>query len=145
MKPTAKPTWKYTNPASLATSRIYTQADLDKLRDHIMFHAEKPNVLNTLLPEILGHLNMNDKVPLMDLLDEESLNKIAESAWGRFWTLFANFGTANAGFIEMIIIIRGIKLIVNIMIHGYALHYIFGWSFHLLGALWDNFKTFSYN
>ena len=48
MKPTTKPTWKYTNPASLATSEIFTQADLGKLRDHIMFPAEKPNVLNSL-------------------------------------------------------------------------------------------------
>ena len=48
MKPTTKTTWKCTNPASPATSGIYTQADLDKLRDHIMFCAEKPNVLNSI-------------------------------------------------------------------------------------------------
>ena len=129
MKPTTKPTWKYTNPASLATSGIYTQADLDKLRDHIMFPTEKPNVLNSLAREILGHSNINDKVSLMNLLNEDTLNKIAESAWGRFWTLFTNFGT-SAGFIGIIIIIRGIKFIADTIIHGYALHNVFGWSFH---------------
>ena len=70
---------------------------------------------------------MNDKVSLMNLLDEETLNKIAESAWGRFWTLFTNFGTASAGFIGIIIIIRGIKLIADTIMHGYALHSVFGW------------------
>ena len=74
----------------------------------------------------------------MNLLDEETLNKIAESAWGRFWTLFTNFGTASAGFIGIIIKIRGIKLIADTTIHGYALHSVFGWSIHLLGALWDS-------
>ena len=38
----------------------------------------------------------------------------------------------------MTIIIRGMKLIVDTLIHGYALHNMFGWSFHLLGALWDS-------
>ena len=69
MKPTTKPSRKYINPASLATSGIYTQADLDKLRDHIIIPAEKQNVLNSLSPEILGHSNVNDKVSLVDLLD----------------------------------------------------------------------------
>ena len=41
MKTTTKPIWNYTNLASLATSGIYTQADLDKLRDYIMFPAEE--------------------------------------------------------------------------------------------------------
>ena len=86
-----------------------------------MFPTEKPNVLNSPAREILGHSNMNDKVSLMNLLDEKTLNKIAESAWGKFWTLFTNFGIASAVFIGIIIIIRGIKLIADTIIHGYAL------------------------
>ena len=46
-KPLTKATWKYTNRSSLATSGIYSQSDLDKLRDHIMFPAEKPMILNS--------------------------------------------------------------------------------------------------
>ena len=68
-----------------------------------MFPAEKPNVLNSLARKILGHSNMNDKVSLMNLLDEEALNTIVESAWVRFWTLLTNFGTASAGFMGIII------------------------------------------
>ena len=81
---------------------------------------------------------MNDKVSSMNLLDEETLNNIAESAWEKFWTLFTNFCTASAGFIGIIIIIRGIKLIADTLIDGYALHRVFGWSIHFLGALWDS-------
>lgn len=34
--------------------------------------------------------------------------------------------------------IRIIKLIIDTIIHGYALHTIYGWSIHLIGALWDS-------
>jgi len=38
----------------------------------------------------------------------------------------------------IILIIRLAKLIVDIIIHGYALHSIYGWSIHLLGAVWTS-------
>ena len=132
------PTWKYYNPASLATSGIYSQEDLNRLRDHIMFPAEKPIVLNTIARGIMGHATLNQGASLINLLDEKTLNKIAESAWGKFWSVFTNFETASASMIGIIIIIRGIKLIADTLIHGYALHNMFGWSFHLLGALGDS-------
>ena len=52
-------------------------------------------------------------------------------------TIFSNSGTVSAGFIGVIIIIGGIKLIIDTIIHGYALYTVFGWSFHLIGAIWD--------
>ena len=93
MIPLTKSTWRYTNPAHLVTSGIYSQSDLNKLRDHI--------------------------------------------TWTKIWTVFSNSGTVSAGFIGVIIIIRGIKLIIDTVIHGYALYTVFGWSFHLIGAIWD--------
>jgi len=49
MKPLTKPTWKYISPGALATSGIYSQEDLEGLKDHIMFPAERPAViLNTI-------------------------------------------------------------------------------------------------
>ena len=65
------------------------------------------------------------------MFNQEVIDKIVESTWGRFWTVFTNFGTTTAGLIGLIIIIRGIKLIADIIIHGYALHRLFGWSLHL--------------
>ena len=48
VKPLTKVSRKYTNPLSLATSGIYSQFDLDKPRDHIMFPVEKPMIINSL-------------------------------------------------------------------------------------------------
>ena len=36
------------------------------------------------------------------------------------------------------IIIRGIKITIDTVIHGYALYTVFGWSFHFIGAIWDS-------
>jgi len=33
MKPLTRPTWKYINPGALATSGIYSQEDLEEIKD----------------------------------------------------------------------------------------------------------------
>ncbi|RLU21202.1 hypothetical protein DMN91_005575 [Ooceraea biroi] len=45
IKPLTKPTWHYTNPGSLADSGIYSNENLEHLRDHVMFLAEKTSIL----------------------------------------------------------------------------------------------------
>ena len=122
VKPLTKATWKYTNPSSLATGGIYSQSHLDKLRDHIMFPAEKSIILNSSAREITGHPTINQGISLTNLFNEDVIDKIDESAWGRFWSIFTSFATTIAGLIELIIINSGIKLKVDIIIHGYALH-----------------------
>ena len=138
VEPLTKATWKYTNPSSLATGGIFSRSDLDNLRDHILFPAAKPMILNSLAREITGYPTINQGISLTSLFNKDVIDKIAESAWGRFWTIFRSFGTTSAGLIGQIIIITGNKLIAETIIHGYALHRLFEWSVHLLGAFWDS-------
>ena len=91
-----------------------------------MFPGEKPMILNSLATEITGHPTLNQGISLTNLIYQEVIDKFAESAWGRFWPLFTNFGTTSAVLTGIIIIIRGIKLIADTIIHGYALHRLFG-------------------
>jgi len=42
------------NPASLTTNGIYSNNDLDCLRNHIMFPVEKPSVLNIIDRQAMG-------------------------------------------------------------------------------------------
>lgn len=138
IKPMTKPTWKYTNPASLATSGIYTQEDLEKLRDHIMFPVEKPAVLNTLARGISGQPIGSQGISFSNMLGTDGLKNLVDSVWENMWGRFMFFGTASAGIIGIILLIRGIKLIVDTIIHGYALHTVYGWSIFLIGAIWDS-------
>ncbi|XP_072766924.1 uncharacterized protein [Anoplolepis gracilipes] len=138
IQPLTTPTWKYISPTSLATSGIYSDEDLDRLRDHIMFPMEKPSMLNTIARGAMGQEIPAGSISLLTLLDEETMNQIAESAGARLWKAFVTFGSASAGVLAIFMTIRFIKLIVDTIIHGFALHSIYGWSLHLLGAVWTS-------
>lgn len=138
LKPLSEPTWKYTNPADLATSGIYTEKDLDQLRERIMFPVEQSSFLNDLTREMRGHPLADNQGMILKMLNEEAVEKILISSWDRLWSKFLTFGTVSAGIIAILMIIHTIKLLVDIAIRGYALHSIYGWSIHLLGAIWSS-------
>ncbi|XP_036138366.1 uncharacterized protein LOC105829195 isoform X1 [Monomorium pharaonis] len=138
LQPMTKLTWKYLTPAPLADSGIYSKKDIERIREHIMFPAEKPALLNTIARGLVGHTFDSNSVSVSNLLDEASLNKIVESATSRIWKGFLTFGSATAGIFGIFLIIRIIKLIIDTAIHGYALHTVYGCSMHLLGAIWSS-------
>lgn len=138
LHPITKPSWKYSSPSALATSGIYSEADIDKLRDHIMFPTERAAVLNTLARGVTGHSYPPNSISLSNLLDEEALTKIAEGTMSRIWSSFIEFGSISAGIITIVIILRLIKAIVDAFIHGYELHSAYGCGIHLIGALWTS-------
>ncbi|XP_039315264.1 uncharacterized protein LOC120359894 [Solenopsis invicta] len=138
LKPMAQLTWSYLTPGPLAVSGIYSEKDIERLREHIMFPAEKPAVLNSIARGLTGHSFDPNTVSLYNMLDEDALNKIAESAASRVWRGFISFGSATAGLFGIFLIIRLIKIIIDTTIHGYALHTAYGCSMHLLGALWSS-------
>lgn len=138
LQPLTSLTWKYLTPGPLAKSGIYSEADIERLREHIMFPAEKPALLNSIARGLTGHTFDSDAVSVYNMLDEASLNKIAESAAAKVWNGFVTFGSATAGIFGIFLIIRLIKIIIDTAIHGYALHTAYGCSMHLLGALWSS-------
>ncbi|XP_071653561.1 uncharacterized protein [Temnothorax longispinosus] len=138
MKPNNKPTWQYNDPGPLAASGIYTNNELENLRDQIMFPAERNGILNTMARGVKGEPVQAQGISLSHLLDENSLEKITENAWKKIWGTFLSIGNASAGVIGLYFCIRTIKLIMDTIIHGYALHTIYGWSIYLIGALWDS-------
>ena len=138
IRPMSKPTWTYINPAELATSGVYNQHDLDQLRERIMFPMERPGLLNDIAREISGHTLDNEESSLNKLLNENAIEKIVNSTWHKFWSRFVTFGNASAGFIAIIMILQFIKTIINIVVHGYTLHTVYGWSVRLLGALFGS-------
>lgn len=83
LKPMTKLSWKYLTPGALATSGIYSEKDLENLRDHIMFPAEKSAVLHTIARGFAGQSINDDSISLRHLLDEDTLNKIyTNTAYG---------------------------------------------------------------
>jgi len=130
--------WKYLISGLLAVSGIYSEKDIEKLRDHIMFPAEKPALLNTIARGISGHIIHNGTVSMYNLLDDASLQKIAENTASRIWKGFVTFGSATVGVFGIFIVIRVIKLMIDTVIHGYTLHTAYGCSLHFLGDIWSS-------
>lgn len=138
LQPMSRPTWKYIDTSSLATSGIYSQQELDNLRDHIMFPAERPSVINTIARGATGRHVPQETVSMLNLLNEADINRITENAVSKLWDGFLTFGSASAGVIGLILIFRGVKLCVDAVIRGYTLHTVYGWSIHLIGAIWSS-------
>ena len=84
-----------------------------------MFPVEKPSLLN-------------------DTLNEDTMAQIVESTGKRLWEKFMTFGTASAGIIAILIILQVIKMAIDIIINGFMLHRVYGWSIHMVGAVWDS-------
>ena len=64
--------------------------------------------------------------------------KIVESTGTRLWEKFMTFGTASAGIIAILVILQVIKMVIDIIINGFLLHRVYGWSIHMAGAVWDS-------
>ena len=135
LEPMVQPTWTYREIEHLAESGIYSENDLSRLRDHIMFPMEQPALINSFAKAATGHRIPHSGITISNLLDEDALSKIASSAGERIWGGFLTFGTASAGILGVWIVFKAIKLLIDTIIHGYTLHSIYGWSLHLLGAV----------
>jgi len=103
-----------------------------------MFHAERPSLLNTVARSIMGRASVLHGGSLSHLIDEASIEKIAISTWQKFWSKFLIFGNISAGLLGIYLIVRIVKLLLDTLVHGYALHTVYGWSVYLLGAIWDS-------
>lgn len=102
-------TWRYLTPEPLAVSGIYTEKNLEKLRDHIMFPAEKPALLNTMARAVMGYSVKNDTVSMFNLLDKNTLQKIADNTASRLWS----------GFISVDLFIIGVVRLGHRQSYGY--------------------------
>ena len=87
-------------------------------------------ILNSLARKITGHQSINQGISFTNLFNQEVIDKINESHGVDFLELLQISEILVNG---STVIIRGIKLIADTIIHGYALHRLFGWSIHPFG------------
>ena len=88
--------------------------------------------------EMQGHQLTDREGSILKLLNEDAIEKLVDSTWDRICSRFLTFGTVSSGIIAIMMIIHLIKAVVDIIIQGYALHFVYGWSIHLLDALWSS-------
>lgn len=123
-----KPVWKYTSPGELAISGIYFQEDLEEFKDHILFPAFYSQHKTMIAKEMMRQATTIHGGFFTNLLDEAILEKLATSTWGRIWGKFLTFDNISTCVLGIVIIIRMIKLVLDTILHGVALHSVFGCS-----------------
>ncbi|OXU21834.1 hypothetical protein TSAR_003670, partial [Trichomalopsis sarcophagae] len=96
LHPRTKGTWEYATPKAIDLSGIYTEADLQDLRNHIMFLLEKSSVLNNVAMGMAGKNIQGKGISINQFLDPEVLESLANNTWNNFWGKFLTFGTASA-------------------------------------------------
>ncbi|XP_046587861.1 uncharacterized protein LOC124293010 [Neodiprion lecontei] len=138
MSTNTKKSWKYVTPENLATGGIYSNEDIEKLRANIMFPVEKPAVLNTIAREATGQISADHGLSVNSLIDKEAIKRSLEEAWGTVYNFFNTVGTFSATLLGAWITFREIKFLIDTLVHGYALHLVYGWSMWLIGAIWDS-------
>lgn len=138
LHPASMPTWGYNPIGNLASSGIYSDHEINQLRDRIMFPAEKPALLNNIARGFAGRDIPPGSVSLKTLMDEDALQHVADGVMHKIWGGFEKFGIISAGLFGVLAILTIIKAIIDTCIHGYTLHTLYGWSFTLLGAIWNS-------
>uniref|UniRef100_A0ABD2XAL0 Reverse transcriptase RNase H-like domain-containing protein n=1 Tax=Trichogramma kaykai TaxID=54128 RepID=A0ABD2XAL0_9HYME len=134
IRPESRPTWNYISPKYLATSGIYTEKDLDDLSRALMFPLERPALLNGFARELHGATITTKDGTIIRLMNDDVIDKLVETTWGRLWSKFMSFGSASAGVIAILMILHIVKLAVDVILNGVALHRAYGWSMHMFAA-----------
>lgn len=78
-----------------------------------MFPVEKPSILENIARGASGQVLPPGTVGLSTLLDEKTIENISRTAGLKIWEHLVTFGSASAGIMAIIIIIRLLKLIID--------------------------------
>ncbi|KAH0947433.1 hypothetical protein HN011_000960 [Eciton burchellii] len=103
-----------------------------------MFLVDKLSMLNIIAKGTMEQYISKGSISMMNILDEKSLDKMAKSAEARLWKCCVTFGSASADILAVFIIAPLIKLIIDTIIHGHALHSIYGCDIYLLITVWSS-------
>lgn len=133
-----KHSWTHRAPPNLAVGGIYSFEDLEKFREQTMFAVEKPALLHTIAREASGQESLTQGIYVNSLIDENAIKATLSKAWGKIFGFFNIVGTFSVTIFGAWAILRRIKFIIDTLVHGYALHTVYGWSLWLIGAVWDS-------
>lgn len=131
-------TWQYGDPGPIGSTTIYEGVDMEALSQALFFPIEKQAILNILARTTARQPTNRRGYTIYDLFDPETIHKIAASSRTTLWEGFLRFGSISSGIIGILAACHVIKVFVSLLIRGYTLHNIFGWSFRILGALFSS-------
>lgn len=133
--------WKYNDLTNLARSGIYTEEQLESIRETYLFPINKISVQDNMVQRALGK-NLNSMSFNYDkLITPDTIRKYTTNLFNWSWRWLNNFGTFIASIIGIITIMQMIKYMLNVIFHLFTLYSLYGLSYKLCAALLSSLTT----
>ena len=118
----------------IATAGIYSLQDMEDYLTRLLFPMEKQALLNDVVRSMVNE-PVKNQLGLANLITDNVITSIAKKSWNLIWTDFMVFGQFSSGIMAIIYCAEIIVMLTELLIRGYILHRIFGFSFKLFGAI----------
>lgn len=118
----------------IATAGIYSLKEMEDYLTRLLFPIEKQALLNDVVRSMVNE-PVKNQLGLANLITDNVITSIAKKSWNLIWTDFMIFGQFSSGVMAVIYCAEIIVMLAELLIRGFILHRIFGFSFKLLGAV----------
>ena len=124
-------TWNYKEIRNFATSIIYAPHDLEIFDQHLTFPLKRQALLESLARRFDSLSHPVENGNFQNLFNKETFESLSRSFFDKLFSGFMKFGTICAGILGIISVAHLFKVFLDILVDGYALYTIYGWSFKL--------------
>lgn len=130
-------TYRFTKSNESIEEGLYDKTKITSLRDRIMSAQEAKAILHNMARGTTGYVITQDDISIKNLLNTKGVQEMIEEKMEKFWNKVMIFGTTVSSIIGIISILQILRMVINTFIHAHTLHEFYGWSIHLIAALFD--------
>ena len=134
LKPDIYSPFQYEDARFMVRAGIHSYTEAQRIKNRTMFPIERQAVLNAIALGMPGK-EVQPTLTIVPFLNTPEAQGISNKTWAKVWGNFLVFGRASAGIMGFYILAKIVKFTLDTAIHAFALYKIYGFSFHLLGAV----------
>ncbi|KAJ8667723.1 hypothetical protein QAD02_009386 [Eretmocerus hayati] len=134
--------WRYTDLDKLVSTGLYSSDDIQAWRDNLNFPGKEKAFQYAMAQAVIDGHSIGSKYRMDDLLNMDIITQAGERVWNRMWGSFKVIGDITSGMLGLWVTFKLLEFLIDSILHGMALHSLYGWSFVLLGACWDSVTAF---
>lgn len=134
--------YQFDSIKNLGSGGIYTDTEIHRAQDAMMFNMERPALNNILLRKMAGQPIDSQGFTTLSLFDAKEMEKIASSTLQRLYGWFTILGDISSGILGLYVTFRIVKFVFETTLNALAIHKAVGCSFHMLASFWDTLTLF---
>lgn len=141
--PNSESGWKYSNPAPLISSGLYSSDDLEAIRRQLMFPLDKGAAVNAISNRIFTQRKSgeNDDFDFSKLISENDVKTSVEGFFLKTTGILSVFGSYTSIVIGAWMVYTFSKWLLNLIFHFIKLYKNYGFDFRLSAAFWNSMST----